>query len=202
MLYQAAIGVGDIDDLASIERGDGMAETGGCTGERRSGNPAEFSGRVRASYGPLSVYSYNRADKRRHEEAEQGERQWMANEVEEDESPAVPAYIANHAHQIAFAQVMAEVHTECHVGERERVAHRIRLKNRNRCGNGAVRIEVHADCFDSQPAPDVVHHRACTATHIQYAADRQRIPANGADHESRVAQAAVDSGQIAIGALY
>jgi hypothetical protein len=72
----------------------------------------------------------------------------MPDQVEEDESAAVPAYIANYAHQIAFAQVMAEVHTECHVGKGERVAHRIRLKDRNRCGNGAVRVEIHADRID------------------------------------------------------
>ena len=82
--------VGDIDDLAGIERSDGMAEAGRRTGERGCGNPAEFGGCVRAAYGPLSVFGDNRADKGRHKEAEQGEGQRMANQVEQDESPAVP----------------------------------------------------------------------------------------------------------------
>ena len=125
----------------------------------------------------------------------------MADEVQKDESAAEPAHVTNEARQIAFAQVMAEVHGECYVGEWQRVANCIGLAYRNRCGNGRARGQVHAGGFHTEPVHHVLQNHACGASYVQDSTDRQRIPPNGSDHESCVTQPLVNSSEIAVSAL-
>lgn len=122
----------------------------------------------------------------------------MANQVEKDESPAESSHVANQVHQITFAKMMAQVHGERDVGERQRVAPRVGLKYRNWRGDTGVRTEIRANHFDPEPAPGLLQNDTRGTSHIQYSMDRQRIPANGADNRFCVTQPTVDLGEVPV----
>ncbi len=124
----------------------------------------------------------------------------MANQVEEDEASAESSHVANQVGEIVFAKVMAEVHGKGYVGNRERVAARVGLKDGNGRGDTGVRINVYAYDIDPEPALDFVQNEACGTPHIQDAAHGERILTDGADNRVSVTEPAVDSGEVPIGA--
>jgi hypothetical protein len=194
----AGIRVRDIDYLADMERRDRKPETGGGARQRGSGYAFELNGCVRSSYRALSIFGVNRAHQRRDEKPEQGQRQWVTNEVEKNESPAESAHVTNEVHQIAFAKVMAQVHGERDIGKRQRVVQCVGLNYRNWRGDTGVGIDVHANNFDPEPAPDLFQNETGGASHIQYSMDRLTILANGPHNQVCVTQPTVDSGEVPV----
>jgi hypothetical protein len=100
----------------------------------------------------------------------------LANQIEKNESPAVSPHVANRMRQIAFAEMMAQVHGEGDVGKWQRVAPRVVW----------------------EPAPDLIHNKPGGTSHIQNSTNRKRIPADGAADQVRIAQPAVDSGKVTV----
>lgn len=122
----------------------------------------------------------------------------MANQIEEDEAAAESSHVPNQMGQVAFAKVMAEVHGKGYVGNRQRVAPGVGLKDGNGCGNTRVRINVHAYDVDPEPALDFVQDQACGTPHIQDPAHGEGILSDGADNRVGVTEPAVDSGEVPI----
>jgi len=104
----------------------------------------------------LPIFNANLAQKGSYEQPEESQRQWMTNEVEEDESPAESTHVANEAHQIILGQVMAEAHGKRYLRGRQRVAHCIGLHYRNWRGYGRMRTDLGANYLDSKPTPDLL----------------------------------------------
>ena len=100
--------------------------------------------------------------------------------------------------QVVFAKVMAEVHGKGYVGNGQRIAPGVGLKDGNGRGDTGVRINVHADDIDSEPALDFVQDEACGTPYIQDAAHGEGILTDGADNRVGVTEPAVDSGEVSI----
>ena len=94
--------------------------------------------------------------------------------------------------------MMAEVHGKGYVGNRQRVATGIGLKDGNGRAETGVRINVHAYDIDPEPALDFVQDEACGTPYIQDAAHGEGILTDGADNRVGVTEPAVDSGEVSI----
>ncbi len=109
----------NVQHLPDVEWRDGQVEMAAGARERGSSDFPEFPGCVRSPYGALPVFGVDGADERRHEEAEQRERQRMTNEIEQDEPSAGPAHIANQGRQAALGKVVSEMHGKGHIRVRQ-----------------------------------------------------------------------------------
>jgi hypothetical protein len=130
------------------------------------------------------------------------QRQWQAvpDEIEQDEPAAEPAHIPDEIRQIAFRKVMAQVHRECHICERQRVAPGVCPHDRDGRGNRRMGPQVHANRSHPQHAPYSFQDQARSASHVEHPSNRQGILANCFHDEFGVAHPMVDPGEIAISA--
>jgi hypothetical protein len=108
----------DIHYLTEITWCYRQPEAAVCACERSRSYISELTGSVRSSYRSLPIFNVNRAKQWRQEDAEQRQGQRVANQIEQDEPAAESAHIPNEVRQLAFQQVVAEVHAERHVGNR------------------------------------------------------------------------------------
>jgi hypothetical protein len=125
----------------------------------------------------------------------------VANEVEKNEPTAESSHVANQARQIALAKMMAEVHAESDIGKRQGVTHCIGPQYGNWRGDTGVRVDVYSNNLDAKPAPYFFQNEARGTSHIQNTMDRERILADGADHQVCVTQPTMDSGEVPVCAL-
>lgn len=78
----------DVEDLADVERGYCVIDAGGGAFYGFLCHMAEFAGGVGALDGGHSIGGVDAMQERGHEDAEEGERNPVAHEVEEDEAVA------------------------------------------------------------------------------------------------------------------
>jgi len=108
--------VGNIEDLADVERRDGVAEARADGGRGIGGDAFEFDGSVGAPDGGHSVGRGDVRDERHDKRAEERERQRVTHEVDQDEAAAGAAHVADELGEIGVREVMAHEHAVRDIG--------------------------------------------------------------------------------------
>lgn len=166
----------------------------------RMDDASKLDGRVRAAQGNDAVRDGDLREERRDEGAKEGQRQPMADEVDQDEPAAGPSDIPDQAGELFICQMMREAERVGDVGLRQRVMNGVGLHD----GNGGIGgwTEVNADDVDAEALAHVRGDAAVSAADIEDAADGQGIAADGVDDARGVAEKVMQSREVAIGALH
>jgi hypothetical protein len=122
----------------------------------------------------------------------------VTNKIEKNETAAVPAHVANQVNQIGFAKVVAEVHGEGDVGERQGITECVGAKDWNRRGDTGVRINIDTNHVYCQSTAYLFQDETGGTSDIQNTSYGKRIPANGADHQVGVSEPPVDSSDVPV----
>ena len=97
---------GDVDYLADVEGGYGVIDAGIGAFYGFVSNTVEFAGSVGALYGRDAVGGVDTMQEGAHENAEQGERNPMADQIEEDQTAAGFRNVADQFDDVGLGQVM------------------------------------------------------------------------------------------------
>jgi hypothetical protein len=90
------------------------------------------------------------------------------------------------------------MHGERYISHRERVAHCVGPNDGDANVSPATRVHVDPDHFDSELAANLVSNLTRCAPDIEYTGHGEHIPSNGANHQSRVAEKPVNTGQLLV----
>jgi hypothetical protein len=122
----------------------------------------------------------------------------VPDQVQQNKSPAISTHIADEADQILFAEMMAEIHAECHVSSRERIETCIRTNDRHRHSDGWTRLNVRSHYIKAQLSAHLLDYQTGSASYIQNTADRRRISLDRLSNGPHIAKPAVNSGNVTV----
>jgi hypothetical protein len=166
--------------------------------QRRFRNPAEFGRGIGTPDRTLSVLGIDVAHQWSNSQAKQREREWVADEIENDEPTARAADVADHGNQIIVRKMMAEVHTVRYICNRQAVAACVGPHDRDRRRNCRMRIDFRPNYIHAKANSHFVQHETGRASDIEDSPHRQSIAAYRANYATRVAQPAMNSGDVPI----
>jgi hypothetical protein len=164
----------------------------------RAGDVGEFYGGIGAADGGCAVGGGDRREEGGDQDAEEGERQRVADKVDQEKSAAGAADVLDHRGEVSLGEVVAHTQREGDVRRRERVADRVGADDRD--GGVGGRAQVGADDVDVEATLDVDEDAAVTAADVEDAADGEWILPDRADDGGGVAEEAVQAVEVAISA--
>jgi hypothetical protein len=192
----------DIDDLTHVEWRYGMTKPGARALERLRHHGAQLRRRVGAVNRTAAVVRVHRMQPGPDRKTEQGERQAVAYEIEDDEAAAIAAHIADHIDAVGIAQVMGDADRNGNVGSRQRRAYGVGLHDGDGRQMGRRHAEVDADNLGVQFPADLNQQTAIATADIEYAADGQGVAPESGQDSGRIAKPAVSAGKIAMDLLH
>jgi len=123
----------------------------------------------------------------------------VANQVEQQKAPAGPADIADELPQVAFTQMMAEIHAEGDISGRKTIGNAIGGDNLGPI-RGGRRLQIHADRLHTESALHFLENATATAADIEHAANGERIFSNGCDNRTSITKKTVNARKLAVSA--
>lgn len=179
-----------------------MPENGARSGEGMAHNSLHFRTRIGSADGCLAVGEYDGAHKRRNESSKQAQRQRMADQIQEDKTPAEPAYISDKVYEILFGKVVPKVHGERHVSLWKLVPHGVGAPNWKRHVRGSRRSDIDSYNVDTEFVADIKQHAPAGASDVHDATDRKRVPPQSRHDRRSVPEKTVDPSELAIYLVY
>jgi hypothetical protein len=126
----------------------------------------------------------------------------VANQVEQQKTPAGPPHVANEPAQVAFAEVMTKIHAEGYIGRRKSIGNAVGGDDQRRRVGYRRQLHIDTDRFNPKSALNLLQNSTVSAANIEHSAHRQRILSNGGNNRPCIPKVSMNTRELVVSARH